>query len=127
MNGIGIAAEFGDDERHALRHQAGNERDIARQPVELGDQDAAFAPALAAARAAASCGRRSSASAPLPVSASTNSAMMVRRLGFGEAGDGRALRFDPEARALLLLCGDTIVGNSAFPYKRHTTVCPLYN
>ena len=39
---IGVAAEFGDDERHALRHQAGDERDVARQPVQLRDQDAAL-------------------------------------------------------------------------------------
>jgi hypothetical protein len=38
-------------------------------------------------------------------------------LGFGEAGDRRALCLDPEARALLLPCGDTIVGNSAIRTK----------
>jgi hypothetical protein len=27
---VGISAELGDDERHALRHQARHERDIAR-------------------------------------------------------------------------------------------------
>ena len=32
---VSVAAEFGDDERHALGHEAGNERDIARQPVKL--------------------------------------------------------------------------------------------
>jgi hypothetical protein len=37
--------------------------------------------------------------------------------GLGEAGDGRALRLDPEPRALLLLCGDTVVGNSAIHTK----------
>jgi len=42
--------------------------------------------------------------------------------GFGEPGDRRALRFDPEARALLLLCGDTIVGNSGF----HTNCIPPF-
>ena len=36
---IGIGAEFGDDERHALGHQAGNEGHVARKPVELGHQD----------------------------------------------------------------------------------------
>ena len=39
---IGVAAEFGDDERHALRHQAGDERHITEQPVELRHQDAAL-------------------------------------------------------------------------------------
>jgi hypothetical protein len=36
-------AELGDHEGHALRHQAGNERHVARQRVELGDHDRAFA------------------------------------------------------------------------------------
>jgi hypothetical protein len=39
---VGIAPEFGHDERDALRHQAGHERDIAGEPVELRDQDAAL-------------------------------------------------------------------------------------
>jgi hypothetical protein len=39
---LGIAAEFCDDERDALGHQAGNERNIARQPVQLRNEDAAF-------------------------------------------------------------------------------------
>jgi len=41
---IGVAPEFGDDEWRALRHEAGDEGDIARQPVQLGDQDAALRP-----------------------------------------------------------------------------------
>ena len=40
----------------------------------------------------------------------------------GEALDGRALRFNPEARALLLFCGDTVVGNSGF----HTNCIPPF-
>ena len=38
-----IRAQFGDDERNPLRHEAGNERDVAGEPVELGDDDRAFA------------------------------------------------------------------------------------
>jgi hypothetical protein len=34
---IGVAPEFADANRHALCHQAGNERDIARQAVQLRD------------------------------------------------------------------------------------------
>ena len=33
--------DLGHDERHALRHQAGDERDVAGQPVELGHDDRA--------------------------------------------------------------------------------------
>jgi hypothetical protein len=32
---VSVAAEFGDDERYALRHQAGDERNVARQSAEL--------------------------------------------------------------------------------------------
>jgi hypothetical protein len=37
---VRVAPEFGDDERHALRHQASDKGNVAREPVELGDQDA---------------------------------------------------------------------------------------
>jgi hypothetical protein len=40
--GIGIAAQLGDDEWHPLSHQTGHEGDIARQPIELGYDDAAY-------------------------------------------------------------------------------------
>jgi hypothetical protein len=73
--GINVRAELATDERDAMRHQAADEMNVARQPVELGDGDGVPLPRRqASARAAASCGRRSSASAPLPVFAlpSTN-------------------------------------------------------
>jgi len=35
--GIGIGAKLCHNERHLLRHQAGDEGDVARGPVELGD------------------------------------------------------------------------------------------
>ena len=38
------------NERNALRHQPGDERDIARQPIELGDNDRAYALASAVER-----------------------------------------------------------------------------
>ena len=38
-------------------------------------------------------------------------------LGFGEPLDGYSLGLDPKTRALLLPCGDTIVGNSAIHTK----------
>ena len=38
--------------------------------------------------------------------------------GFGEARDRRALGLDAEAGSVLLPCGDTIVGNSAFHTNR---------
>jgi hypothetical protein len=35
---VDVRAEFGDDERHLLGHQTGNERDIAGQPIKLRDR-----------------------------------------------------------------------------------------
>jgi hypothetical protein len=40
--GVCVGAEFSNDERHALSHQAGNECDIARESIELGNQHRAF-------------------------------------------------------------------------------------
>lgn len=37
--GIGIGPEFRHDERHLLSHEAGNEGDIAAEPIQLGDHD----------------------------------------------------------------------------------------
>jgi hypothetical protein len=39
---IGVAPELGNDEGYALRHQAGNESDITRQPIKLRHQNAAL-------------------------------------------------------------------------------------
>jgi hypothetical protein len=57
-DGVRVGPELGDDERHPLGHQAGDEGDIAGQPVELGDDDRA----LGRARR---CKRRRELQAPL--------------------------------------------------------------
>ena len=91
---IGIAAQLGNDERHALRHQTGHERDVAGEPVELGHQDAAFGgprcsqcrgklgPAIERIGALAGLGLDELADDRDP-------------LGFAEAGNGSALSIDP--------------------------------
>jgi hypothetical protein len=33
--GLGVKARDNDDERHSVRHQSGNERDVARETIEL--------------------------------------------------------------------------------------------
>ncbi len=48
---VGIGPKLGDDEWNTLRHQAGDEGDIAREPIELGDDD--WAPGGSAAASAA--------------------------------------------------------------------------
>ncbi len=40
--GVSIATEFGDDEWHTLRHQAGHKGHVAGKPVELGHNDRTF-------------------------------------------------------------------------------------
>ncbi len=40
--GIGVAAQFGNDEGHPLSHQTGDKGHIAGKPVQLGDNYAAF-------------------------------------------------------------------------------------
>ena len=35
--GVGVEAKLGDNERHSVRHEAGDEGHIAREAVELGD------------------------------------------------------------------------------------------
>lgn len=41
--GIGVGAEFRNDERHALRHEPGDEGNVAGQAVELGHNDRVLA------------------------------------------------------------------------------------
>ena len=38
---IDVRPQFGDEEGHAMRHQAGNEMHVARETIELGDRDRA--------------------------------------------------------------------------------------
>ena len=39
--GVGIGAQLRGDERHPRGHQSGDEGDVTRQPIELGDDDGA--------------------------------------------------------------------------------------
>jgi hypothetical protein len=50
--GIGIDAEFRHDERHALRHQAGDEGDVSGEAIQLGDNYGA----LGGSRSSKGCG-----------------------------------------------------------------------
>src|SRR5713226_2662437 len=78
---------------------------------------------LAAERAAASFGRRSRASAPLPVSASTKLGDDRERFGLGEALNSGALRIDAKAEALLSLRRNPQYATTRSMFKGHTTVC----
>jgi len=77
---------------------------------------------LAAASAAASWGRRSSASAPLPVSASTNSAMILRFSAWRSAGRRPAApRSRAQSAGVAVWRHDS--RQQRDPYKGHTIVC----
>ena len=107
---VDVAAERGDDERHPLRHQAGDERDVAAEPVELGDGDLTlgllrrlqrrlqFGPAVecVAALAGLDLGELGDD---------------LEAFGRGERGDGGALRLQAEAGTALLLGRDAVVGD----------------
>ena len=74
--------------------------------------------AFAAANAAASCGRRSRASAPFPLSASINSADNCESFAGGKSLDDCALGVQAEARAVLALRGNPQVCNRALHDQR---------
>jgi hypothetical protein len=114
--GIGVPSQFGNDEWHPLSHEAGDEGNVAREAIELRDQDAASG-------LPGGCQRSSELRAPIE-SVGTLASLGLDELGndpeilcFDEAFDGGPLRLNAQARALLLPCGDTIVGNSAFHTK----------
>ena len=74
--GIGLPAQVANDELDPVRHQAADEVNIARESIELRNQDGRLA-LRAVLRAAASFGRRSRASEPEPVSTSSNVSVIV--------------------------------------------------
>src|SRR5690242_18309038 len=99
-----------------LRHQAGDERYVPRQPIQLRDQDATLR-GLGAGEGG--CELR-----PALERVGALTGLGLDELGddrdafgLGEPLNRRALGLDPEARALLLLCGDTVAGDSAIHTK----------
>ena len=69
---------------------------------------------LADLSASASCGRRSSASAPFPVSTSVKGLDQIKPLGLGKAGERGLLRFEAKAGAPLAGGRYAGVGNGGF-------------
>jgi hypothetical protein len=99
---IGIPAEFGHDERHPLSHEAGNKGNVPGKPIQLGDDYAAF-------RSLGSC--QGSGQLGSPVERVGSFAAFEfnelrndgQTLGGRKLPDCRALGFNSETRALLLL------------------------
>ena len=108
--GIGIDAELGDDEGHPLRHEPGDEGDVAGEAIELGDDDRA----LGYARGSKRCGELWPAIERIRAFAALDLDELLEEgdaLGFGKAGDGGSLGFDAEAGAALPLGGDAVIGD----------------
>ena len=107
---VDVAAQRGDDERHPLRHQAGDERDVAAQPVELGDGDLALGLLRRLQRGLQlrPAVERIGALAGLDLGELGDD---LEAFGLGEGGDGLALRFEAEAGAALLLGRDAVIGD----------------
>ena len=110
---IGVSTEFSDDERHALRHQAGHEGDIARQAVQLGNDHAALR--------GFGCGQGGGELRPAIERVGAFAGLgfdelpdQDHALGFGEVLDGRPLGFNSETRTLLPEGRDSQVGNRFF-------------
>lgn len=108
--GVGIDAELGDDEQHPLRHQVGDEGDVAGEPIELSDDHRA-------PRCLGCCGRRGELRTPIE-SIRTLAGFdlgelrnLRQSLGFGEACDGRLLSLDSEAGTALSLRGDAAISD----------------
>jgi hypothetical protein len=100
--GIGVPAELRHDERHSLRHQAGNERHVPREAVELRHEYAAL---RRTGGGECSCElwppiQRICAFAGLGLNVLGDNR---ESFGFGEPLHGRPLRLDAETRALLPL------------------------
>src|SRR4051812_38743232 len=99
--GIGVAAEFSDNERHPLCHQPCHKCHITRQAVRLRDQDATL-PCFCGSKRGCQLWpaiERIRAFAGLGLHEFSDDGELF---GFGEALDRCALRLDPETRALLL-------------------------
>ena len=94
---VRVGPKLGDDERHLVRHQPRNERHVALQAIELRHQHGGRA-LRAGANASRSYGRRSSESAPLPVSISVQLADQFETFGRHESVRGLALRLKAEPR-----------------------------
>jgi hypothetical protein len=119
--GIGVLAELGHDEGNALSHQPRHERNIPRKPVQFGNQDTASG---LAGRGQRCCQLRATVDRIGALAAFGFDVFGDDRdlFGFCEARDRGALGLNAEAGAVLLLCGDTIVSNSAI----HTNCIPPF-
>jgi hypothetical protein len=132
--GVSIGAKFDDDEGHALRHQAGDERDIARQPVELGDDNRALIGFGGGER----CGKLWPAVEGICAFAAFGLDELPdheKALGERKALDCGALGLQAKPGAALAIGGNAII-NDGFVhrspperlyYKWHTTVWCLYD
>jgi hypothetical protein len=96
---IGVAAELGDNERDALSHEAGDERHVTAQAIQLRDDDRG----LVAAGLGERGGELRAAIERVGTLARLNLDMFgddLEALGLGEARDGLALTLKAEPATL---------------------------
>ena len=117
MNGSTLRPSAADDERHPLRHQAGDEGDVAaRSRSSLATTIRIWPSWPPSAPPSAAAGDR--AHRHPCRSRSRRTRRRSRSLPPRRSGDGLALRFEAEARAALLLGGDAIVGDERGHLRR---------
>lgn len=120
---IDVGTEFGDDEGNALRHQPGDEVDIARQAVELGDDNRASH----LSRLRQCCGEHWTAMecvAPLPGLDLDQFGHDGVALSVAEAADAVALRFKTKTAPALALRGYPQIGDGCL-IVRHDALSPV--
>jgi hypothetical protein len=104
---INISAERTHNERHLLRHERRDERDVAAQPVELGNADGRLGTLGRLQR----CRKLRPASERVGTLAGLDLGVFrgdLEAFRLRERGDGGALRFEAEAGAPLLGGRDTV-------------------
>jgi len=107
---VGVGAEFGDDERHPLRHKPRNEMHVAGEAIELRNDDGTFRFASPGERAAEFWTAVESVGA----FASLDFDMLpdeIDPFGFSEALDGGFLGLDPQSTLALSGRGNAVISD----------------
>jgi len=108
--GVDVAAKRADNERHPLRHQAGDKHDIAAEPVELGDGDLTLG-LLRRFQCGLQFGPTIQCIAAFAGLDLCELGDDLEAFSGGKRLDSRALAFQAEAGTALLLGRDAIVGD----------------
>jgi len=109
---LDVGSEIGDQKRRAMRHEAADEMNVTRQPVEFGDGDRR--PLAVMASFGQGGGELRAAIENVRALASLDLDMLgddLEPLGLGEAGDGGPLSVNAEAAATLVARRNSKIGD----------------